>query len=622
MTSGEAAPDEVGQESQAAENGQPAARGMLQGLARLERGVAGAALVGMALLPAIEMLSRPLKLPPIPGSGPIVQHLTLWVAFVGAAIAAKSDGLLALSANTFLSPAWRPRVRVLVAAITAAIASGLAMASYRFVLTERESGSVLAFGVGKWVAEAIMPVGFAAIALRMIWTASPRAALRLVAACGLLLPAGLSLVENPGTGLLLTLIAGLLAAALLGLPIFATLGGLGLVLVWQGGLPIAAVPVETYRLVASPVLPSIPLFTLAGYILVAGGANRRLLRVYTALLGWLPGGLAITTAVVCAIFTWAGSGVTILSLGGLLLPMLLKANYPQRFSIGLINASGSLGLLFPPSLPVILYGVYAGVGIDTLFIGGFLPGLLMVALVAVYGVIQARRHGALRTSFHWAEARSAVWEAKWELALPAIVLIGLFGGFGTLVEAGAITVAYSLLIECLVLRGLSLRRDFMRTAVECATIIGGVLLIIGVAMGFTNYLVDAQAPGLLIAWAKAHIHSKYTFLLLLNIVLLLKGSFMDVFSAIIVLVPLIRPVAASFGIHPVQLGIIFLSNLELGYLTPPVGMNLCFSATRFKQTMTSVYRSTLPFYVILLVGVLVITYIPEMTTWPLELLGK
>ena len=464
-----------------------------------------------------------------------------------------------------------------------------------------------------------MPAGFLAVALGIVWHAAPDRRGRLWAALGLCLPLAFGFLPAPNSAVLLTAgIAVILAAALLGLPIFATLGGVALMLFWNADVPVAAVPVETYRLVASPVLPSIPLFTFAGYLLVAGGANLRLLRVYQALLGWLPGGLAITTAVVCAIFTWAGSGVTILAMGGLLLPMLVRARYPENFSIGLINASGSLGLLFPPSLPVILYGIYSRTPIDSLFVGGFLPGLLMIGLVSAWGVYQAVRNRAEHTRFSAAEAIQAAWAAKWELAIPVIVLIGLFGGFGTLVEAGAITVAYVFFVECLVYKGLSARRDYAGVAQECATVIGGVLLIVGVAVGFTNYLVDAQLPALLIAWTQAHIHSKYVFLLLLNILLLLKGSFMDVFSAIIVVVPLITPIAAGFGIEPVQLGIIFLANLELGYLTPPVGMNLCLSAYRFHRPMTSVYRATLPFYLILLAGVLLITYVPWITMAPVH----
>ena len=591
-------------------------------LAVAEDALAVALLSAMSLLPVLELIARQFRLPAIPGSAVFVQHLTLWVAFVGSAVAARSDRLLALSANTLLPARWLPRVKVFTSTVAAAVSLALAWASLQFVLAEREGGTILALGIGKWVAEAIMPVGFLAVALRAAWSASPRMRLRTLAAAGLLVPLALELTGVAGSGLLWPLIGVILAAAFLGLPIFATLGGIALVLFWNEGVPIAAVPVETYRQVASPVLPAIPLFTFAGYLLAEGGASQRLLRVYSTLFGWLPGGLAVTTAVVCAVFTWAGSGVTILSLGGLLLPMLVKAKYPERFSIGLINASGSLGLLFPPSVPVILYGIYAQVPIDSMFIGGFLPGLMMVAMVSAYGVWQAKRSRVARAKVSWAEARRAIWVAKWELALPVIVLVGLFGGFGTLVEAGAITVVYSILVEVFVYRGLSLRRDYPRVTVECAVVIGAVLLVIGVAMGFTNYLVDAQVPGMLIAWVQAHIHSKYVFLLLLNVLLLVKGSFMDVFSAIIVLVPLIKPLAAGFGIDPVQLGIVFLANGELGYLTPPVGMNLCFSAVRFNQTMTSVYRSTLPFYLILLVGVLLITYVPWFTTWPLELLGR
>ncbi|MFN7997790.1 MAG: TRAP transporter large permease subunit [Bryobacteraceae bacterium] len=584
-----------------------------------ERCVPAVALTLMSLLPASEMLSRMWRLPGVPGSTVIVQHLTLWIAFIGAALAARSDRLLALSANTFLPERLAGAARIFVSIAGAAIAVSLAWAAGLFANAERLEAGDLALGIPRWVAQAAMPAGFLAVAWGIVWHAAPRWRGRLIAAFGIAIPCGLAMLPAAHSTLFLVAgIAVILAAALLGLPIFATLGGIALLLFWNEGVPVAAVPVETYRLVASPVLPSIPLFTFAGYLLVEGGANHRLLRVYQALLGWLPGGLAITTAVVCAIFTWAGSGVTILALGGLLLPMLVKARYPENFSMGLINASGSLGLLFPPSLPVILYGIYAHTPIDQLFVGGFLPGLLMVAMVSAWGVYQGGKSHAERTEFRLHEAMQAVWAAKWELAVPVIVLVGLFGGFGTLVEAGAVTVLYAVFIECMVYRSLSVRRDYAAVATECATVVGGVLLIVGVAVGFTNYLVDAQLPGLLIAWTQAHIHSKYVFLLLLNLVLLLKGSFMDVFSAIIVVVPLITPIASAFGIEPVQLGIIFLSNLELGYLTPPVGMNLCLSAYRFQRPMASVYRATLPFYAILLAGVLLITYVPWITMAPVH----
>lgn len=587
-----------------------------------ERAVAVAALSLMALLPVAELLARYTGLNGVPGSTAFVQHLTLWVAFLGAALAAASDRLLSLSANTFLPEKWAAPVRVAGSGLTAAIAAGLFWASWQFVLSQRDGGGILALGIAKWVVQLIMPYGFLMIAIRAVWGAGPRNVDRIGAALFLLIPLALYFAPQPqGPTLLWIGIPVILAGAVFGLPIFATLGGIALLLFWNAGLPVASVPVETYRLVASPVLPSLPLFTLAGYLLVEGGAAARLLRVYTALFGWLPGGLAITTAVGCAIFTWAGSGVTILSMGGLLLPMLMKARYPEKFSIGLINGSGSLGLLFPPSLPVILYGIYSQTAISTLFVAGFVPGLMMVAMVSAWGVQRAMRSGVERAAFSFSDARKAIWEAKWELAVPFIVLIGLFSGFGTLVEAGAITVIYVFIVECLVSPGFSVRRDFPRVTIECVTVVGGVLMIIGVAVGLTSYLVAADVPTMLIGWVDAHIQSKYVFLLLLNLALLLSGTFMDVFSAIIVLVPLITPIAARFGIDPVQLGIIFLANLELGYLTPPIGMNLCLSAYRFKRPMTTVYRATLPVYLILLLGVLLITYVPQLTLLPVKWLG-
>jgi tripartite ATP-independent transporter DctM subunit len=552
-----------------------------------------------------------------------VQQLTLCVAFLGAGLAASGDRLLSMSANTFLPEEWVGPVRVFACGLTAAIAGGLCWASCEFVVLERAGGKELALGIPAWIPATVMPFGLLLVTVRAIRGAGPRARQRLITAAFLLVPLILGLVGKPeGHAVLWIGIPVVIAGAVLGLPIFATLGGVALLLLWGSGQPASDVPDNAYSLMVSEVLPSLPLYTLAGYLLVEGGASTRLLRVYNAFFGWLPGGMAITTAVGCAIFTWAGSGVTIVSMGGLLLPMLMKARYSERFSIGLINASGSLGLLFPPSLPVILYAVYAkNVHIDALFVGGFVPGLLMVAMVSAFGVFHGMRSGAPRATFSFAEARLSLWESKWELAVPVIVIVGLFGGFGTMVEAGAITVVYSFIVECFIKRGFSLRHDFPRVALECVTVMGGVLMIIGVAKGLTYYLAIIDVPGMLTNWVEVRNLSKFQFLLLLNIVLLIKGSFMDVFSAIIVMVPLICPIAAKFGIDPVQMGVIFLANLELGYLTPPIGMNLCLSAYRFKQPMTAVYRATLPFYLILLAGVLLITYVPELTTVPVKWLG-
>ncbi len=591
-------------------------------LGRLERAVAILAISLACLLPLVAMSTRLAGVRGIPGSVVFVQQLTLWMAFLGAALAASGERLLGMSANTFVPAGWIQPVRVFGCGLTAAIASSLCWASYRFVASERSLGTTLALGVPSWVLALVMPAGFLLIAARAIHGAGKRPAHRLAAALFVLAPLALYFINPEAPAILWLGIAVILVGAVLGLPIFATLGGIALLLLWNIGQPAVEVPDNAYSLMVSEVLPSLPLYTLAGYVLVEGGASNRLLRVYAALFGWLPGGLAITTAVAFAIFTFAGSGVTIVSMGGLMLPMLLKAGYSESFSIGLINGSGSLGLLFPPSLPVILYAIYARtVPIETLFAGGLAPGLLMVAMVSAWGVFQGVKCDAARQRFSPGEAWAAVWAAKWELAVPVVVIVGLFGGIGTLVEAGAIAVAYAVIAECLIMREFSLWRDFPRVAVECVTVVGGVLLIIGMAKGLTYYLAIQSVPEMLTNWVNLHIHSKYVFLLLLNVVLLIKGSFMDVFSAIIVMVPLIQPIAARFGIDPVQMGVIFLANLELGYLTPPIGMNLCLSAYRFRQPMTTVYRATLPVYLILLVGVLLITYVPALTTLPVKWFG-
>jgi C4-dicarboxylate transporter, DctM subunit len=438
-----------------------------------------------------------------------------------------------------------------------------------------------------------------------------------------LIPALFGYAIPAGTAGVMPLSFALLAlATVLGLPIFAVFGGLALLLFWSSGTPVASVPVEMYRLVASPLLPSIPLFTLAGYFMVQGGATKRLLRVFTALFSWIPGGLAIATVAICTVFTFAGSGLTILSLGGLLVPMLIKTRYPENFSIGLLTSSGSLGLLFPTSIPAILYCVYSQTPLDRLFTGAILPELVMISAIAFVGVRMGIKSGAVCEPFSLREALGAIWNAKWELALPAIMIVGLFGGFGTLTEAAALTASCAFFVEVFIYRDLKLSRDYREVFVECATIVGGILLILGVALGFTNYLVDAEVPSRLIDWVQMHVQSKYLFLLLLNIALLVVGALMDIFAAILVVVPLLKPLAAAYHIDPVQMGVIFIANLELGYLHPPVGINLFLSAYRFKKPMGTIIWATLPFLAILAGTVLLITYVPWLTTAPLHWLGK
>ena len=594
-------------------------------IAKVENSFSVALLAVMSLLPLLEMAGREMFGRGIPGSIPIVQHLTLWIAFLGAALAARSERLLALSTATFLPVGLRRPMKIFTSALGAAIAVCLLLASLDLLLVEREAGGEVAWGIPVWVALCIMPVGFGVIAGRLIWHAAETRRGRLLAVSALAIPVVLGLFPSlQAAELLVPGLVLILLATALGLPIFAALGGAALLLFWSDGIPVAAVPVETYRLSATPMLAAIPLFTLGGYILAEGGASRRLMRSFTALVGWMPGGLAIVTTLLLAFFTplTGASGVTILSMGGLLLPMLTQAGYREKSAVGLVTVSGSIGLLLPPSLPVILYGISAKTPIDQLFIGGILPGVILILLVAGWGASQGWRAGAGRTPFRIREAAAALWEAKWELLLPVVVLVGIFGGFATLVEAAALTVFYAFVVECFVYRDLSIRRDLPRIAVESATMLGGFLIILGVALGFTNYLVHAGIPMQALHWVSAHIESPIVFLLALNVFLLIVGALMDIYSAILVVVPLIAPMGVAYGIDPVHLGIIFLVNMELGYLMPPMGENLFLSSYRFNQSLTRVYLSTTPYLLLLLGAVLLITYVPFITLGLVNLIGR
>lgn len=580
-----------------------------------EDGLTVAALLLMGVLPVLELALRTFFQTGIPGASGYVQNLTLWVGFLGAMIASREGRHLNLSTGMVLSPRLRAIATTLAATVSTAVAAGLFWASLQFVRAEMESPATIAGWLPIWMVEAILPVSFAIITMRFVAGAGGWRE-RAIAFLGIPAAAAIGFLLEPyAAHLVWPAIAGLVVAAILGTPIFVVLGGAALLLFFAEGVVVAAIPVETYRIVVSPSIPMIPLFTLTGYLLAEGKANQRLVRVFRALFGWMPGGLAIVTTLVCAFFTTftGASGVTILALGGLLLPVLMKDNYPERFSVGLLTATGSIGLLFPPSLAVILYGVVAHVPIPDLFKAGIIPGMLMVTAVCLFGVREGIRSKTPRPAFHAREAAAALWEAKWEVLLPVVALVGIFGGFTTLIEAAAITVVYALVAETLIHRELHVTRDLPGVLIKCVTLIGGIFVILGVAMGLTNYLVDAQVPMQAAEWVRAHVHSRILFLIFLNIFLLIVGCLMDIFSAIVVVVPLILPISEVFDIHPLHLGMIFLANLELGYLTPPVGMNLFLASYRFEKPLVEVYRCAFPFLLVLLGVVLLITYIPALT---------
>ena len=401
--------------------------------------------------------------------------------------------------------------------------------------------------------------------------------------------------------------------AVLGAPLFAVIAASALIGFARADIDIMVVPMEIFRVSEIPVLIAIPLFTFAGYLLGESNAPRRLLRVTDVLLGWMPGGLAVVALGVCAVFTafTGASGITIIAVGALLYPALAEAGYDERFNLGLITTSGSLGLLFAPSLPLILYGIVSQQPVDKLFVAGILPGMLMLLLLAIYSMREGRlvRSRASRNPLDLREAATAVREALWEIPLPVIVLGGVYSGFFAVSEAAAVTVIYVFVVEVLIYRDIPLRKvpSVMR---DSMLLVGGILIILGASLASTNYLIDAQVPEKLFAIVTAHVSSRLTFLILLNLFLLVLGTMLDIFSALVIVVPLILPLAAGFGIDPIHLGMIFLANMQIGYCTPPVGMNLFIASYRFDKPIVTLYRAALPFLLILGVTVLVITYWP------------
>ncbi len=419
--------------------------------------------------------------------------------------------------------------------------------------------------------------------------------------------------------MILALIIVLILLALFGMPLFTVLGTIALVLFFQAEIDISSVAVSMYTLAGSPLLVAIPLFTFAGYLFAYSKAPGRLVNLSRALF---PGGLAVVALATCAVFTafTGASGVTIIAMGGLLLPALTMDGYNRRFNLGLLTAGGSLGLLFPPSLPLILYGYVASVSIDKLFLAGLLPGIFLVMVLSGYGIWVGRKDGVVRQKISATAALKALREAAWEVPLPILILGGIYSGVITVMEAAALTAGYVLVVEVLIYKDIKLSQ-IPKIVGESMTLVGGILIILACALGLTNYLVDAEVPMMLLDWMQQYIDSKYTFLLILNLFLLVVGCLMDIFSALIVVVPLIVPVALGFGVDPVHLGIIFLTNLEIGYITPPVGLNLFISSYRFKEPVVKLYLASLPFLLLLLGALLVITYIPAISLFLVDLVG-
>ena len=570
-------------------------------------------------LPVLEVVARFFGTTAITSSRMVVQHLTLWVGFFGAVLASSRGKLLSLSSSNLFEPESSFSIKHFIAKSTSLIILiSLFWGSLQLVTVEYQYPVNISPLISRWFAQSIMPISLMLMSVILFFKSYSSLKNRFTLLISILL--FLSIVSIPqvreSSVTLWFSFFSIIFSLFYGLPIFLGLGGIAALLFWFDWTPLSAISAETYRIVVSPTLPTIPLFTIAGFLLAESKSSIRLLSLFQALFGWIPGGTPIVLVIICGFFTaiTGGSGVTILALGGLLMPMLIKDGFSKDFSLGLITVSGSIGLLFPPSLPLIIYGVTAGVSIKSIFLGGIIPGLLILVIVASWAIFSSKRQSVAVYGFKINNIKSALIESKWEIAIPFIIMFGIFGGYMTLVETAAISALYVLFITVVIYRDISFSK-VGNILIDCCALIGGVLIILGVAMGLTSYIIDAEVPMTLLEWVKANISSKYIFLILLNVFLLIVGCMMDIFSATIIVVPLIKPIAAYFGIDPIHLAIIFIANLELGYLTPPVGMNLFLSAYRFDESMKSVYTSTMPFYFVMLFCVILITYFPILSTW-------
>ena len=587
-------------------------------LHRFDEVLASTALALMALIPLVEILSRPMVGKGIDNAPVLVQHLGLVMAMWGA-IAAERHGHLT-SLGRIL-----PGLQGVANACAALICGVLAWASWQFVASEMTAHQPLAYGVPVWWVQACMPLGFALLGAKL---AARCAGVWFVKwLCAVVIPLeGMALGYClDGISLVLWPVAvGLLLLLLCGAPIFAVLGGLALALFWQDGLPLASVALSHYQITVNPSLPALPLFTLAGLIFARTGAAQRLGAVFMTLFGGGVSGTVIAATVLCSCFTafTGGSGVTILALGGLLLPLLRQAGYPEQRSISLVTSASALGVLLAPSVPLIMYAIIARVPINTMFLAGLVPAVVMVLCLLVFGgylkrlpmaVAPAALDQRTKEQRTTERLRTVLWRAKWEMMAPWVAIGSLVSGWATPTESAALTVIYAVLTQSLVHRELT-GRMLMTCLSHCAQVIGGVMLILGMALGLTNYLVDAGIPDLAIEAVQGLTQNKYVFLLALNVFLFAAGALMEIYAAIVVLVPLLLPLATSYGIDPVHFGIIFLANMEMGFLCPPAGMNIYFASAVFGQPLRAVATSVLPALLAIFVGTLLISWLPLLAT--------
>jgi len=580
----------------------------------IENNLAALSLILLALFPTAESIARCFKTG-VHASSTYVEHLVIWITFLGGMITSRENRHLSLSAGIdLIHEPYKRWIESFTACIATAITASFTWSSFLFVQIGFDSSQRVGILPIKAVM-IVMPIGFAVMTIRCITHAPKGLVPKIIALSGVGIAALFGFVLGEHLSALIWPSALIIiVASILGTPIFIVLGGIAALLFMNSGGTITVIPNEAYSMLTSPQIPAIPLFTFAGFILSESKAGERLVRLFRVFFGWLPGGLAIATILICTFFTalTGASGVTILALGGLLSFILIQNKYRKDFTLGLLTVNG-IGTLFPPSLPLIMYGVVAQINIKKMFVGGILPGSIMVLALVIFVIITSKKEKIERIPLDVKEMLPSIRESIWEVLIPFIILIFYFKGYTTLVETGAITVIYILIIEVLINRDIKIK-ELPGVFVKSIPIIGGVLIILAVAKGLSYFIVDAEIPMQLTAWMQKYIQSKYLFLLILNVILLITGCFMDVFSAIMVLVPLLIPLGEAYGIHPVHLGIIFLANLEVGYLTPPVGINLFLASYRFNEPLVAIYKYVIPFFIVMLASVLMITYLPWVTT--------
>ena len=593
-------------------------------ITRLDTLFAGGALLLMLCLPLLETLLRPLFGFGVNNAPVLVQHLGLILAMAGAVVAERGGHLTSLAGGLSSDARRWAWAEVFWRSSSALISGMLAWASWQFVSSEMAAPQPIAYGIPAWGFQVAMPFGFAVLGVKIALRMAPGSMHGRIAACIVpLAGAFLASVVDGSQWPLWPFAVWLLLILLAGAPVFAVLGGGALLLFASEGQPLASIPLSHYQITVNPSLPALPLFTLAGLVFARTGAAARLSRLFIAVFGHGARGTAIAGALLCSGFTalTGGSGVTILALGGLLLPLLTHSGFPERKGIGLVTSASALGVLLAPSVPLIMFAIIARVPINTMFLAGLLPALVMVACLLLMGGFLKGPKAPMATVTEILPLAETLRAALWELLAPVVAIGALVSGLATPTEGAALTAAYALLTQGVLRRELTLRMTWA-LCVECAQIIGGIMLILGMALGLTNYLIDAAIPDQAIEWVQSILPERWSFIIALNIFLLIAGALMEIYAAIVVLVPLLLPVAQAYGIDPVHFGVIFLANIEMGFLCPPAGMNLYFASAMFDKPLREVAQAVLPAVLAMFCGAVLISALPWLATaLPQMLLG-